>query len=592
VERSIVLPRYILEGITHKSSSLQKNIKIFGGDTETCDGKPITLQICSDNLIPELFWVTPKTILPVFLAYCEAHVSQGETGVFYFHNLDFDLVALLYGTDLSRFRDTEFSFVHRNWRLNIFCGKRYFAKLKRGHKKQVYIIDSGGFLPFSLKKIAEELRLPVKKLPPPEGLGEKNFKPEDKEFTAYALNDSLVQFHVGKWIYDLHEKFDIKISVSLPQFAGYLFRSQFLRSEDCIELPPTEIIRAALLSYHGGKNGMYVPPGRYENCSEIDLNSAYAFAMKNLPSFLEGEYKEVDSYTPGYEGIFCVTGETECPYGVIFNHDFKPIHGKFQNIWTTSYELAEALAHGEVKIRSCRGYVWIPESIRNPFGEYVDYFYAKKKETPKTNSLYTFYKLGMNTLYGKTIQAVEVVNEETRASDYETEIDKAGKLKVKRINKSYRAGGLFNPFIATLITGKVRAMIHSMEHKFKALHTATDSVKTQLPITGESGELGGYKLEVKGDCLLFRNKLYLHYDGKMSDNKLVKFALHGFMGKASNLLDLYQRREQDYKVDHLFKIKEALIQKQVPLKMTKALDRALKIDWRQFRENGTAPEKT
>lgn len=202
----------------------------------------------------------------------------------------------------------------------------------------------------------------------------------------------------------------------------------------------------------------------------------------------------------------------------------------------------------------------------------------------------------MNSLYGKTIQAVELVNEDTKDSDYETEIDAEGKLHVKRVNKTFRAGGLFNPFIATLITGKVRAMIHTLEHKFKALHTATDSIKTLLPVTGCSNELGGYKHEVTGTCLLFRNKLYLHFAKDYShcshDPKevkifhhgqhLCKFALHGFTGRAKDLMGLYHTREKKYKINHLFKIREALIQKQIPLAMVKELERKLNMNWENF----------
>jgi DNA polymerase type B, organellar and viral. len=179
----------------------------------------------------------------------------------------------------------------------------------------------------------------------------------------------------------------------------------FLKKKDRIELPPMDVINASLLSYHGGKNGLYVDGGFYENVSEIDLNSAYPYAMKCLPSFLKGEYRQVNKYMGNkYVGIYCVSGKLKCPYNIFFNHEFKPIeNGDVRDIWITSYELEEALKYKEFDMVKCFGYIWIPDDDRNPLGEYVDYFYKKKQETPKTNSMYHFYKLALNSLYGKGI---------------------------------------------------------------------------------------------------------------------------------------------------------------------------------------------
>lgn len=128
-------------------------------------------------------------------------------------------------------------------------------------------------------------------------------------------------------------------------------------------------------------------------------------------------------------------------------------------------------------------------------------------------------------------------------------------------------------------------MLHDLEHKFKAIHSSTDSVKTCQPVTGCSNELGGYKLEVKGTCLIFRNKLYLHYD---EGGELKKFALHGFQGNTKDLYDLYKHKGNRYSINHIFRIREALIQKKTPLKMDR-VERTLKMDWSKF--NDKAREK-
>jgi len=440
----------------------------------------------------------------------------------------------------------------------------------------------------SLEKIGKMLLPNLPKLKKPEGLGVLPLR--SREFEEYAKRDAVIEEAFGKWIVGIHHKYDVRISVSLPQMASYIFRHKFLRNNDHIALPPKEIVRAALRSYHGGKNGMYVKPGVYENCSEIDLNSAYPYAMKCLPSFLKGEYKRVEKYVPGAVGIYRLSGEVNCPYNIFFDDDFKPVNGFFKDIWVTSYELEQALKYKEVDICECSGYIWEPAHNRNPLGEYVDHFYELKNSTPKTDPMYNFYKLAMNSLYGKFIQAIEVkeLSEQDRkgflpGADITVKKDASGKIIFeKRETKTFKAGGLFHPFIATLITGKVRAMIHELEHKFKALHTATDSIKTLLPMSGETDVLGGYKLEVKGLCILLRNKLYLHFDEK---DKLVKMAYHGFQGRAEELLKMISARTTKYTTKRMLKVREAHRLKQEALRMVE-LSKEFHFDWSNFDGKG------
>ncbi|MEM5806981.1 MAG: DNA polymerase [Candidatus Aenigmatarchaeota archaeon] len=578
MRKVLVIPKY-LRKITANHISLNYNFEIFGCDTETCNGEPFFLQI---NNGKEIFmkYVNKVTILDEFLNYFDKKkedLNKIKYYICFFHRLDFDLVALLYNQDLKLFRKTDFKLQHKDWLLECYTGKRYFSFFRK-QNKVIALIDSFGYLPYRLKKVAKDLKIPFQKRSKPKGLGQKVLK--SKDFIEYAKTDVLIEYEVGKWIMDLHKMYDTRLCVSLPQLAMRIFRHKFLKPNDVIQLPPDNVLKASLRSYHGGKNGMYVSAGIYKNCSEIDINSAYPYAMKMLPSFLEGEFKEVNYYEPKFVGIYNISGEVNCPYNIFFDDDFKAVKNKFSDIWVTCYEIAEALKHNEVKIDNIFGYIWIPKTERNPFADYVNYFYEKKNNTSKDNSLYTFYKLALNSLYGKLIQATKLDNEDT-ACDYETYINSKGELIVKRIQQTYQAGGLFNPFIATLITGKVRAMIHDLEHKFKAIHTATDSIKTLENISGCNNELGGYKLELTGTCYLFRNKCYLHYD---KSGKLKKYALHGFQGKVEDLINLMKTKSNIYETEHLFKVKEALIQNKIPLNMEK-IKREFNINWKNFKYN-------
>ncbi len=570
MKKNLIIP-LSANSIKPNHKSLNYNFKVFGADTETANGEPFLLQINDDKDNVMMLKVDKTNIFDIFLKYIEKQIKKNEIAIVFFHNLKFDLVAMLKGINEELFKKTTFKLNRNGWKCHFYVAKTWFAKLKK-NRKWIYIIDSNSFLPFSLERVASSLNIEYKKLKRPEGLGEKIL--DSDEFYEYAKQDVLIERRVGDWIMKLHQQFDTRISVSLPHLASLIFRHYFLKPNDEIKLPPMDIVRASISSYHGGKNGFYTKPGFYKDVVEIDLNSAYPYAMSNLPSFLQGEFTTVKKYTEGYVGIYCISGKTSCPYNLVFDEEFKPVK-EFKNVWITSYELEEGLKHNELELDNIFGYIWIPKSDRNPFKDYVDYFYNMKNTTDKKNPLYTFYKLLLNSLYGKLIQMTEVCDEKSESVDFITYINKKGELKVKRVQKTFKAGGLFNPFIATLITGKTRAMIHHLEHKFKAIHTATDSIKTFSEVEGESKDLGGYKVEIKGDCLILRNKLYLHFNEK---NELQKYALHGFQGSPIDLIYLWETKTNKYKIKKMMRVREALIQKKISLKM-EILDRTLALDW-------------
>jgi hypothetical protein len=69
-------------------------------------------------------------------------------------------------------------------------------------------------------------------------------------------------------------------------------------------------------------------------------------------------------------------------------------------------------------------------------------------------------------------------------------------------------GGMFHPFIASLITGHTRAKMHRLEHQYRAIHTATDGIFTEQDLSGADlgkAGLGSLVNEACGELLLMRN---------------------------------------------------------------------------------------
>lgn len=624
--RKIDVPKFIEEGIVKNHEGFPKRLKFWGGDTETVNGDPYTMQF-HDGKTTDLLWVNRDNVMRKFLEYFEQRAWAGQTNVVYFHNLEFDLGVLMSKWHSLWIGNTSLKLHYRGWDLDIFVGKVNFAFLKhKASNKQVKLLDSKAFFTnverAGLGALCEQLKLPVKKYPVPAGLGEK--KLVSPEFLEYAKNDAVCEWHLASWIIDQYREYKTRICVSSPSFAVRVFRHYFLEKNDCIELPNPDICNASVLSYHGGKNGYYCNGVTVaDNCYEVDIVSAYPFAMVSIPNFLSGEYATAKNYTDKYEGVWCVSGVVkDCKYPILFNHDFKKLSGKVEEVWVTSYELREALATKEITLTKCWGYVWKPDgkATRNPFGDYVKHFFEKKQNTPKDDNRYVLYKILLNSLYGKLIQTIDEKGVEADLDDFEPDfiVGKDGKTSENPQKKVYRAGGLYNPFIASLITGFVRAYLHRLEHKYKALHASTDSIKTLIR-PAENEELGGITIQCFGRCYLFRNKLYLHYQQyrpeqiekfkkkyayALSDPKhykfrecddalnllrrkcdaqvLEKFALHGFQGRPQQLIDCFKNKNKDYKINHMFKVREAYRQGKKALAM-QVVDRSVDIDFSKVR---------
>lgn len=582
-KRNIILPRFIQSGIKHRSGTFPERVRWFAGDVETCNGLPITIQLADNAETGDLLWVKKETILPKFIDWIKPRLLSKQVNVCFFHNLSFDLTALLYNY-LHLFTKNQFEMEFEDIKLEVLCAKIYYAKFKFPCGTVLHLIDTFRFFTTSLANAGKALKCKNVKGPKPDGLGTTKYTKKDREFIDYALADSLLGYEIGSAVIEMHRKYNVPLSISAPQFAARVFTRFYMQPGDLIDIPPRLVMGAALDCYHGGKNGFYVKPGLYANVTELDISSAYPNAMAGLPQFVDGNYVSVLEYREGFHGIYRISGKLKhCRYSPFMNHNGQQIFGpcEIKDLWVTCYELKEAMDFNEIEITRIDGYIWVPngEGETNALSDYVAEFYALKESTPKGDANYLTYKLLLNSLYGKFIQNLEE-NSEILAEWIM--LEDGTKTRVK---KTFKAGGLFNPFIASLITGHVRAYLHRLEHKYEAIHSSTDSVKTMLPIKKEDlpTGLGGLGIEVTGDCYILRNKLYLHYNGLANDETPKKYALHGFQGNAKTLYNLIQEKGSKYEIDRLMKPKEAHIQNKVALK-SYHLERTVKIDWKNYQE--------
>jgi hypothetical protein len=221
------------------------------------------------------------------------------------------------------------------------------------------------------------------------------------------------------------------------------------------------------------------------------------------------------------------------------------------------FELNEAVRSGELHTTKVRGWYYDAErDITAPaLRGFVDDFYAKK-EGEKDKVLRFMYKLILNSISGKFIQTRK------RGSHALTDVSN----DTTQSANDLVAGGMFHPFIASGITAHTRSRIHQLEHKYKALHTATDGIFTQAkrlpPVKKSLGHVGP---DASGDLLLIRNKCYILYsddgtqDSRAFEGKRIsKYALHGFQGTVYDLERLIATNKRKYVVNRPHRLKESI----------------------------------
>ena len=567
--RRLDIAPWIEQGIRPNDRGWKMAKYIYGGDTETLDGSPMTFQFFSlDTPRPTeaLIWTSPERAAKDFARWVRSLQRKVEH-VVYVHNLEFDLIEFLWmhHARLVGEGSGEFEFEYEGLHVAGVYGKPTFCRVEDAHDRSVLLIDSYSFFRGSLAHAAALFCPHLPKLERPEGLGQRQFSSRDAGFCEYAMRDAVVTYWIGRSIEQAHQDFDLRQTVSVADMAARVFRHRFL--DYTIPQPSRSITEAALLSYHGGKNNLAAEPGWYTGVSALDISSAYPHAMAELPAFSNARLYRRFAATPTRRkrldlprfGVYQVTGvAAECAWPCLFSHAFKPIAGRFEGVWIAGFELQEALDSGELRLDRISGYYYDAERDRKQpaLQGFVREFYARKEAEPDKVKRY-MYKLILNSLSGKFVQ--------TRKTQRVSYVDLDGTVSSVC---GLVAGGLFHSFVATQITAHTRARIHQLEHSYKALHTATDGIFTQAPTNAPAKALhvGGLTCEARGELLLVRNKLYILFggDGKALESQafkgkfIAKYALHGFLGTVHDLEKLIARGRRRYTAQRVNRLKESL----------------------------------
>lgn len=550
-------------------------------DTETVQGKPYTVQMY-DGIATTLEYVNEKTIFEVYTQYI-AKRCRANLCVWFFY-APFDLPILHYPFK-DYFCHDGHTMSYGEFSFEYISGKTWFGNhTYKGY--QWFERDAFQYVFRGLEKVAKDLQLSLNKKPRPIYLGEREPTEEERPaFEAYAIADVLVLWELVYWILSIHRQYNVGLSVSLADLCGKIFRAKYVHTP--IRATDLPVTMAALQSYHGGKTESYLKgPVIVQGIKEYDIVSAYPYAMTQIGNFFD--YSIEESTQIQGNGLYQVSGNLLCSYHPLYTHDFKR-ENSLIDTWVTGWELlsAQNCFHGVIQ----KGYIMTQShnGTVNGLSEYVWDFFAKKKQAKqdKNRTEYLWAKLAMNALYGKFIAKI---------------------LDELDLTETWKGGVIFHPLVATLITGYVRAYVHTIEHECCAYHTSTDSFitkhdKLDTIFTGHNG-LGGLEKVHSGDALIIRPKVYLIFDKLEPDcyhqfdileetediqciyckAKVLKSATHGFYGSVQLLLNMWGKKQTNYLHNRMMRLKEAKKRKDpeiLPFVFSKQR-RSLNVDWNKL----------
>ena len=424
------------------------------------------------------------------------------------HNLEFDLLNLI-GMDLYQFLKRKSFDGWRGFFIFGASGLARFSNKKLGISLK--FIDTMNFFKGSLKYVAKsQLPNQYHKITPPYYLGKrKPDKNEIDDFIRYAVRDAEICYLLGLKIFNLHKKSNIRMSYTPASMAVKVYRKNFLTNRWL--LPQKQYINFIWNTYAGARFESYGRGkfGTSNNPIKIyDINSLYPYACiqplpfesaKNLQSFTLEEWEKDQDKIIGWVRIAGRYSKNEL-YPQMPNRTKKLYYPLNFYSWATTHELKNCIKDINIFNSSIVGFYPTKKDINHPIKDYVDYFYKKKSDldlikelrrlTTKEKEERQFYKLLLNSLYGKTAE---------RNKNFKTNLEKAGVM--------------FNPSIASLITGFARSKISRDIKKYEALYADTDSIFTHKKIKTNS-RLGEYKLEAKGIVVLIRPKLYFVFENE------------------------------------------------------------------------------
>jgi hypothetical protein len=359
-----------------------------------------------------------------------------------------------------------------------------------------------------------------------------------KEELTYCIRDAEIAQIAGSFISDKFREYNIRFAPTVASCAMQIFLKHYdsvglmKLSESNGVVPP----KCAHASYYGGRVEAFRIGERIEgNIRYYDINSLYPFVMRRFryPNIMAKAHRRTD--------LNFKVGFVACNITVPLGLDIGPLPtkikdrltfpvGTFDGVWCMP-EIINAIKMGSVVNKVYWAYSY--ERVCYLFRSYIDDMYRKRQDST-TKADNKFYKVLMNSLYGKFGQKVRL----TSYVPVCELTDLTGMMVGDYIQHVEQILGSHERYIvASYVTSYARYILFSWMMKVKdaggeLLYCDTDSIiyrgGNELPT---SPELGAMKLEAEIDWITIRGNKYYEYgttDGQIVSvvKGIPKYAQH------------------------------------------------------------------
>lgn len=466
-----------------------REITIIGYDTETVDGLCILLASPTEYIHPKSF--------DSILEFLTTKRRRGKIGFFF--NLKYDFQAILKWLPSEFWAEihTKGSTTYGDYEIIYIPKKMFRIRRLTASKSRVFtFFDISQFFKGMTLDTASKKYLGKEKID--SGADLKNLTVDDchrPEVIKYCKHDAFLCQELAEHFVRTCNSQDLYPSnfCSPASISTRFFQS---RGEiPTINRVPKLYLNMAWLCYSGAFITIF-KRGYFKEVFEYDINSAYPFAMSQLPNIDGGVFGMKKGSPPpdAMLGWLKVRASIDPSDEGFYHPPFVMIRPPYPNympcgIFETYITLAEFEAYQDsLVLEPISGLYWKPtQELRFPFRDVIDYLYKTRKATDDQATNY-FLKICLNGFYGKNLEKILIRDEDNLHF---------GKLQT---------GNYFNPFYASYITALCRIMVYEALRKTSQkaqVGCFTDSIITLDPLDIPlSDELGEWQFSQKGELLL------------------------------------------------------------------------------------------